>query len=216
MKYLKFPTALTLLTGVLIAASAAAETLTGPRIPTAYFATTGTGQSDDGIPPDPYETFSYDLALLAAGIEDFNVMYYTSVIPPESYEVPLTDELKRHFRHGSILETIMAKAGGVKGETVVAAVGRVWAVDSGGNPVGGYAAEYEFVYAAEIDRAMAEKHAKAHIDKSLDHELKIRNLTRSGERKYNIAVTYITQHYGMALAALCFLNFEYPEPLPVK
>ena len=61
----------------------------GPRIPTDYFVTVGTGESDEGIPPDPYETFSYDLALLEAGIENFNVVYYTSVLPPESREVSL-------------------------------------------------------------------------------------------------------------------------------
>jgi arginine decarboxylase len=202
--------------GVLLASVAVAETGSGPRIPMAYFTTTGTGQSDDGIPPDPYETFSYDLALDAASIKDFNVVYYTSVLPPESYEVPLTDKLKSYFHHGAVLETIMAKAGGVNGDTAVAGVGRVWAVDAGGKPVGGYAAEYEYVYNSEIDDATARKNAQAQLDKSLDHILQIRGLKQTGEREYDIAVTYITKNYGMALAAICFLNFTYPDPIPVQ
>ena len=36
---------------------------------------------------DPWETGAYDLALEEAGIENFNVVAYTSVIPPEATEV---------------------------------------------------------------------------------------------------------------------------------
>ena len=37
---------------------------------------------------DPWETGSYDLALEEARIEDFNIVAYTSVVPPEATEVP--------------------------------------------------------------------------------------------------------------------------------
>ena len=93
----------------------------GPRIPTTYFVTTGTGESDRGIPPDPYETFSCDLALREAGIENFNVVYYTSVLPPEANEVPI-DSVKSSFHHGAVLESIMSKVGGYKGDTIAAGV----------------------------------------------------------------------------------------------
>ncbi|MBU1910697.1 MAG: pyruvoyl-dependent arginine decarboxylase, partial [Verrucomicrobia bacterium] len=63
------------------------------------------------MPPDPYEPFPYDLALADAGIENFNVVYYTSVLPPESYEVPMA-EAKKAFHHGAVLKSIMAKAAG--------------------------------------------------------------------------------------------------------
>ncbi|MCP4228793.1 MAG: pyruvoyl-dependent arginine decarboxylase [bacterium] len=185
-------------------------------MPTAYFATTGTGQSDDGIPPDPYETFSYDLALLDAGIQDFNVVYYTSVIPLEANEFHPTKEYEEeYFHHGAVLETIMAKAGGVKGDTAVAGVGRVWAKDFGGKPVGGYAAEYEFVYNSEIDAKTAENNAIAQLTKSLDHILEIRGLTQVGDKEFTTTSIYIEKNYGMALAALGFVNFDYPDPLPV-
>jgi pyruvoyl-dependent arginine decarboxylase (PvlArgDC) len=98
---------------LLIILPAFAESRFGPRIPTTYFVTTETGESDQGIPPDPYENFSYDLALLDAEIENFNVVYYTSVLPPESNEVPI-ESVKHSFHHGAVLETIMAKAGAKK------------------------------------------------------------------------------------------------------
>lgn len=188
----------------------------GPRIPTAYIATTGTGQSDQGIPPDPYETFSYDLALQAAGIENFNVMYYTSVLPPESYEVPI-ESVKQNFHHGTVLEAILAKAGGVKGDTVSAGIGRVWAINAKGEFIGGFAAEYERIYSQKkIDAETAKKDAAAQLKKSLNHELSIRGLKQRGEMKYNITSLNIEKNYGVALAALGFINFIYPDPLPAK
>ncbi|WP_250645583.1 pyruvoyl-dependent arginine decarboxylase [Salidesulfovibrio onnuriiensis] len=201
---------------LMIAVCARAQENFGPRIPTAYFAVTGVGQSDDGIPPDPYETFSYDLALLDAGIENFNVVYYTSVLPPESYEVPF-EKAKPYIRHGSVLETIMAKAGGVKGDTVATGVGRVWAVDKDGKYIGGFAAEYERIYSGEtVDKDKAYADAKAQLTKSLNHELSIRGLKQKGDMTFDITSLQITKNYGIALSALGFVGFIYPEPFPLQ
>lgn len=188
----------------------------GPRIPTAYFVTSGAGQSDQGIPPDPYETFSYDLALREAGIENFNVVYYTSVLPPESYEVPLA-EARKFFRHGSVLESIMAKAGGKKGDTVAAGVGRVWALGASGTFIGGFAAEYERVYQGrKVSKEQALADAKKQLTASLQHELDIRGLKQKGEMTFEVASLTIEKNYGMVLAALGFVNFIYADPFPLK
>lgn len=198
---------------VLIAAPAWAEQKYGVRVPTAYVVTTGAGQSDDGIPPDPYETFSYDLALKAAGIENFNVVYYTSVLPAEAYEVPLS-EAKKAFHHGAVLESIMARAGGIKGDTVVAGIGRVWAADqTTGKNIGGFAAEYEYVYKGrKVSAEQAEKDARTQLTKSLRHELEIRGLAQKGGMQFNITSLQITNKYGMALAQLGFLEFIFLDP----
>lgn len=197
--------------------AALAETSFGVRVPTAYIASTGTGQSDEGLPPDPYETFSYDLALQEAGIENFNVIYYTSVLPRESYEIPL-EEAKKYFHHGAVLESIMAKAGGVQGDTVTAGVGRIWASDPAtGKKIGGFAAEYEFVYPGRyVSPVKAEQDAKIQLSKSLRHELAIRNLEQVGAITFNITSIHIEKKYGMALAQLGFLNFIYLDPVPVE
>jgi pyruvoyl-dependent arginine decarboxylase (PvlArgDC) len=186
------------------------------RIPTAYVVVTGAGQSNYGIPPDPYETFSYDIALKEAGIENFNVVYYTSVLSPESYEVPF-DSVKNYFHHGAVLETIMAKAFGIKGDTVVAGVARVWAQDEKGKYIGGFAAEYEKVYKnSKIDTKTLIKNAKKELTLSLQNVLKIRNLKQKGNIKYNIKPLNITKKYGITLAAIAFINYKYPDPIPTS
>lgn len=201
------------LLAILVAANTWAEQKYGVRVPTAYVVSTGAGQCDDGIPPDPYETFSYDLALTEAGIENFNVMYYTSVLPLESYEVPMV-EAKKSFRHGAVLESIMAKAGGLKGDTVVAGIGRVWAIDPAtGKNIGGFAAEYEFVYKGKkVSTEQARKDAQAQLTKSLRHELEIRGMKQKDEMQFNIISLNITNKYGMALAQIGFLEFIFRDP----
>jgi len=217
MKATKFFVLFFLMCAILFAiAPVLAESRFGPRIPTTYFVTTGTGESDQGIPPDPYETFSYDLALLEAGIENFNVVYYTSVLPPESKEVSF-ESVKHTFHHGAVLETIMAKAGGVKGDTVAAGIGRVWAVDDKGKTIGGFAAEYERVYSKQ--KVSAEKtrtDAIKQLASSLKHELDIRGLKQKGDMVFDTTSLYIKKNYGIALAALGFVNFIYPDQIPVK
>ena len=217
MKPTRFINLLFLIYAVLFILSPAfAESRFGPRIPTTYFVTTGTGESDQGIPPDPYETFSYDLALLEAGIENFNVVYYTSVLPPESKEVPI-ESVKDSFHHGAVLETILAKAGGKKGDTVAAGIGRVWAVDAQGKYIGGFAAEYERVYNHQnIDSETAKKDGVKQLTKSLNHELSIRGLTQKGDMVFKVTSMNIKKNYGIALAALGFVNFIYPDQLPVQ
>jgi arginine decarboxylase len=71
----------------------------GCRIPKDYFWVIGWGESDVGI-----ETGSYDAALTMAGIENYNVMLYTSVLPPEAVELRHLPDI----HHGSVLEGILA------------------------------------------------------------------------------------------------------------
>src|SRR3984893_4411736 len=71
----------------------------GCRIPREYFWVIGWGESDIAI-----ETGSYDAALHMAGIENYNVMLYTSVLPPEAVELSRLPAI----HHGSVLEGIIA------------------------------------------------------------------------------------------------------------
>jgi len=57
----------------------------------------------------------------------------------------------------------------------------------------------------------AEEDAKAQLTRSLDHELSIRELKQDGDKKFNIRSLNITKKYGIALAALGFLNYIYPD-----
>ena len=65
--------------------------IVGNRVPHKYFLTTGKGESDAGSKFLPAETGSYDAALNDAGIEDANVIKYTSVMPTEAKEISRSD-----------------------------------------------------------------------------------------------------------------------------
>ena len=110
----------------------------------------------------------------------------------------------------------MAKAGGVKGDTVVAGVGRVWAKDAQGKAIGGFAAEYERVYSGRaVSREEAAADARKQLTASLNHELSIRGLTQDKAMVFDVTSLQISKKYGIALAALGFVGFVYPEVLPV-
>ena len=119
----------------------------GARIPEQYVVVKGAGQSDFGPGISPYETASYDIALLDAGIDNFNIVKYTSVIPPQAKQISMEEAKKQNlFHHGMVLESIMAQVNGTHGEHLCAGVGtmKVYRESAAGNIlIGGFAAEYE-------------------------------------------------------------------------
>jgi arginine decarboxylase len=128
----------------------------GNRIPYEYFVTMGHNDTDLGPGDDPWETGSYDLALMNASIENFNVLKYTSVLPPESRELTLS-EARKYFHHGAAIETIMSDLNGVKDDTLCTGVGRIWVRTPEGVLVGGFAAEYKKKYG---NQTVAEEQAR--------------------------------------------------------
>lgn len=107
----------------------------GCRIPKDYFWLIGWGESDVGI-----ETGSYDAALHMAGIENYNVVLYTSVLPPEAVEL---HELP-NIHQGSVLEGIIAIQHTDKPGTQITAgllLAKVYHI-SDRSYLGGFACEY--------------------------------------------------------------------------
>lgn len=107
----------------------------GCRIPKEYFWVIGWGESDVGI-----ETGSYDAALDMAGIENYNVMLYTSVLPPEAVELSHLPAI----HHGSVLEGIIAIQHTEQPGTRITAgvlLAKVFHV-ADGSYLGGFACEY--------------------------------------------------------------------------
>jgi arginine decarboxylase len=99
------------------------------------FRVIGWGESDVGI-----ETGSYDAALHMAGVENYNVMLYTSVLPPEALELPHLPDI----HHGSVLEGIMAVQHTDKPGTRITAgllLAKVYR-NADGSYLGGFACEY--------------------------------------------------------------------------
>jgi pyruvoyl-dependent arginine decarboxylase (PvlArgDC) len=107
----------------------------GCRIPKEYFWVIGWGESDAGI-----ETGSRDAALHMAGIENYNVMLYTPVVPPETVELPHLPDI----HHGSVLEGFIAVQHTDKPGTRITAgllLAKVQRKSDGSYP-GGFASEY--------------------------------------------------------------------------
>lgn len=187
----------------------------GTRYPTLAFHTGGAGQASDGIPPQPFETFCYDLALLQAKIENFNVIPYTSVLPKELYgNIVPVDSVVDQFKHGAVLEVIIA-GNGAKIEdhkAIATGVGICWGKNKKGELIGGWAAEYVEYFDTYINDEIAEGHAKMWLNKSLNHELEIRGVEKHSEFQIFHNYINITQPFAYCLTCLGFLNFEYAKP----
>ena len=182
---------------------------TFPRIPLGYFVTSGYGDTDCGGGIDPWETGSYDLALEMAGIENFNIAKYTSVIPRQAFEVPI-EVARRYFEHGAVLETILASMNGTTGEIITAGVGRVYVYKRTGEYLGGFAAEYE-----------------GHADPEGAWNVLRQDLTEMVERRYRggafdfefdrpIVMSHRIEHqYGTVLAGVCWISYAV-SPVPLE
>lgn len=183
--------------------------LLGFRVPKDYFLATGAGDTNEGGGTDPWETGSYDLALEEAGIENFNVVAYTSVIPAEATEVKYQD-VKKTFHHGAVLETIMAKMDGVQGDRISAGVALMKVRRlSDGYVIGGWAAEYK----GHADEEGVKKVLKSDLEGMFkrrfpkdDHEM--------FELKYIVRVHEVENSYGTVLSSICFCSFIYPIATP--
>jgi len=192
--------------------------LLGTRYPTLAFHTGGVGQADDGIPPQPFETFCYDSALTQAKIQDFNVVPYTSVLPPELFNniVPV-EKVEKNFKHGAVLEVIMAGHGADVAEhkAIATGIGICWGKDKKGNFLGGWAAEYVEFFDTFIDDDIAKAHCEMWLTKSLNHELMLRDVEKHSEFQFFHNFVNIKQRFGYSLTALGFLNFETTDPVKV-
>lgn len=191
----------------------------GTRYPTLCFYSGGAGQAQDGIPPQPFETFCYDSALKQAKIENFNVIPYTSVLPKELYgNIVPVDMVVDSFHHGAVLEVIMAGNGANINDhkAIATGIGICWGKDKKGNLIGGWAAEYVEYFSTPIDDEIAEGHARMWLNKSLNHELALRGVQKHSEFQFFHNYLNLTQPFGYCLTVLGFLNFRNAAPVVIK
>jgi arginine decarboxylase len=191
----------------------------GTRYPTLAFHTGGAGQSEDGIPPQPFETFCYDSALLEAKIENFNIVPYTSVLPKELYgKIYPVDKVAQNFKHGAVLEVIIAGNGAKSSEhrAIATGVGICWGKNDKDELICGWAAEYVEYFDTWIDADIARAHTEMWLNKSLNHELEIRGVKKHSEFQIFNNYLNITKPFGYCLTALGFLNFQFADPVVIK
>jgi len=169
----------------------------GNRIPLEYFVTSGTGESDITI-----HAGSFDMALKKAGIYDYNLIKYTSIMPKIAKRV----DQPKNYEPGSVLEVIMAESSGEPGETVTAGliVGWVFNKKTGEN-VGGLVAEYNGSGHKEF--------TESKLHKMVEHMFESRYNSEEFElREKDVYVESFVpkKKHGTAVVAICFVSYEYP------
>lgn len=172
--------------------------IVGNRIPREFFITTGAGESDITI-----HAGSYDKAVRDAGIENYNIISYTSILPKDVGLV----ERPAKMVHGSVLEAITAVSNAKKGDRATAGLIFGWVHNKQtGENLGGLVAEYN----EHADEQTAKKILKASMDEMME--------TRYGENKNyelrDVSIIMRTivprKNYGTAIVALCFANHLFP------
>lgn len=192
----------------------------GNRVPYEYFITSGKGESNAGSEGLPYETGSYDEALTNAGIENANVIEYTSVIPTHAKQISKEEGLKR-IQWGEVLECIKAQANGPKGKYISSAVMTTEVTDPQGKYLGGFACEYS--------GSGTKKEAEKSLEKSITGIIERRNMGKitGGAKLYENNKTdkgyvihpgkifvyeglKVKEHHGTVLTSICFVSYKFP------
>jgi arginine decarboxylase len=166
------------------------------RIPHEFFITKGSGCSEYAIHPG-----SYHMALHDAGISEYNIVNYSSVLPATSKLVTRDDVDLPPF--GSELCTIMACAHGYYGEHISAGVIHAWLYkdENFDQKVGGLVCEL----AGYFDIETLEKRLYVVLE-----DLHKRTFSQYFMGEPNVITESITidKRYGTALVSLCFVNYK--------
>lgn len=192
----------------------------GNRIPHEYFITKGKGESNAGSAGLPFETGSYDAALNDAGIENCNVIEYTSVIPTHAKLISKEEGIKR-LNWGEVLEVIKAQSNGRRGTKISAAVMTTTITDPNGKYLGGFACEYSgsgtkseaedslaFSIAGMIKRRGYGNiigKTKLYKDNKTD-----KNYIIHPGKLFEYNFLDVKQEHGSVFVALCFISYIYP------
>ena len=194
-------------------------TILGNRVPYEYFITQGKGESDAGSKGLPYETGSYDAALFDAGIQNANVIEYTSVMPKESKEISRDEGLKR-LQWGEVLECIKAQANGKRGSKISAAVITTSVTEPSGKYLGGFACEYSGSGTKEeAGKSLLEsivgmirrrgygnmKNPALYKDNVTDKGYKVHP-----GKHFVYEDLQVTKEHGSVFTAICFVSYNFP------
>ncbi|MBU2477009.1 pyruvoyl-dependent arginine decarboxylase [Candidatus Micrarchaeota archaeon] len=172
------------------------ELLAHQRVPCEYFVTKGKGESDLTV-----HAGSFHFALLDAGIMEFNIITYSSVLPAIAKEIEKPDNLV----FGSVMETIMAVATAEKNETATAGIIYGWLYyKKTKEKYGGIVCEY--------NGNLNEKEAEQELERILDklYEASFAEEYELKEKRTIIESFVSEKKFGTALVALCFINYVYP------
>ena len=171
----------------------------GGRIPCDFYRTKGVGFSDHD-----HHTGSYHQALYNAGIADFNIIGYSSMLARESREIQRPMENHR----GQVMEVIMSSVTVGKGELGICGIKWAKIMDrETGLPAGGIVVERSLTGTTD-DALMAEELGRALVEVYQNGFMEKYDITTSD---IIIEKVYSDKKYGTALCCLCFTSFIFPE-----
>lgn len=188
------------------------------RVPYEYFVTNGSGESNYGSEGLPYETGSYDEALTNAGIQNTNIVEYTSIIPPIAKEISREEGIQR-IRWGEVMECIKAETNGDKGKYISAAVMTTTVYSPDGEYLGGIACEYS----GSGTRGEAEKSLEGSIEGIIERRnfgkvvgkvsLYKNNITDKGYTIFPGKIfvydgLHVKKRHGTVIACICFVSYK--------
>jgi len=164
------------------------------RIPHEFVEVRGAGESSH-----EQHAGSYHMALHEAGISDFNIITYSSVLPKDA--VLVDAEALRDIPFGSELMCIMGVCNGRESELLTAGVVYAWLYDDEDEKIGGLACEVSGNYSIEevewrLQAAIEDLHERTY------------DQYRLGDLKMLTKTITPQVRYGTALAALCFVSFR--------
>jgi arginine decarboxylase len=195
--------------------------LFGNRIPYEYFATSGKGESEAGSEGLKYETGSYDAALADAGIQNCNVIEYTSVIPTGAKLITKEEGVKR-IRWGEVMECIKAQANGDRGKFISAAVMTTDVYDPNNKYLGGFALEYSGSGTKQDAMDSLSTSLKGLIARrgygDIENKVEIfkKNKTSKGfvlhpGKIFVYDSLKVTKEHGSVFSALCWVSHKFPS-----
>ena len=185
--------------------------LVGNRIPFEYFLTKGVGESSITV-----HAGSLDGAMQNAGIENYNILKYTSIMPGIAKEVPrpkrdvfeVNYKGKAKIVHGSVCEAIMAQADSIIDERATAGLVIGWIYDKETNKrYGGLVAEYS----GKEEEEDAANNLEQMMKRMARHRLEDRKNLELRDVKITTASIVPKKKHGTAIVGIGFLSYVIPK-----
>jgi len=171
------------------------EIVIGNRIPMDYFITAGVGSSDNDR-----HAGSFHLALRDAGIENCNIIRYSSILPSIANKID-----KRYpIIHGEVAECIIAEANGEIREQISAGIIYGWLYDENNNRYGGLVCERannssEIDLIKDLKTSLNELYVNGYSHFDI-RDIEIQTKSMVGDKKYNtVIVALVFQTYKIEL-----------------
>jgi len=163
----------------------------GLFLPKRFFITSGSAVS----PISPLNAF--DAALVKAGISQCNLVYVSSILPPDAEKV---DALE--ITPGTVTFCVMARMDGNPEEQIGAGIGWGWIESSNGRHYG---------IVAEAHGYKDEPAIQKELTKKLQEMAKIRNMKLTSSEMKIECLTISKNMYGCAVVALIYVPWELEE-----